>query len=160
MNIKKETQAWDGAVKKVKLKKQLKNWNKPAIPNPSQTSYAKTVKYYDVSLDYGGANNNYFHIKNVPPSVAKTWATGKLKVKLNERQNESPTMKEMIAIAEKYGGTLFGYVIPIESGREDARITFDGLILPVNSVIAQMLNKKYKPNEFDKQSDGYRFWWD
>jgi hypothetical protein len=146
LDIKKETDIFGTVAKRKEvLKKKIKS--------SKGHSYDKTSRY--ATTGYTRPNNNFFYITGVPPSVAKSWTTGSLKAGLNDRQNNSPTVRTMIALAEKYKGKLDGYVIPIESGRDDARISFDGFHLLVSSVVAKVLKNKYKPDEFSKLPSGY-----
>jgi hypothetical protein len=75
-------------------------------------------------------------------------------------------MKNMIEIAAKHHGTLEGYVIPVETGRDDARISFDGMTLHLSRDEAQKLYDEFEHtqhhvNHFDeKAKNTYRFWWD
>jgi len=78
----------------------------------------------------------------------------------DEGHNDSPVMREMIALAEKYNGTIGGYAIPPESGRDDRRVTFDSLVLPIDEATAKALQTQLKADEFGTRGNGYRFWWD
>jgi hypothetical protein len=127
----------------------------------------KTNEMWEYRYSYGSGQltaddkKNYFDIQGVPPSVAKSLMTGDPNVDPNDTQNNSPTMAEMVELAEKYNGTLFGYVIPVESGRDDARITFDGVVLPVEEVVGLRLGRDLGADEADLTKDGqFRLWWD
>lgn len=109
---------------------------------------------------YKSANSEFFRVVGVPTEVAKTLYFASPPLTPNSRQNDSPKMSKMVKIAEKYNGVLEGYVIPIESKREDARVTFDGFIIKVDEKTALALKKLLKPDEFSPQEKGYRFWWD
>lgn len=103
---------------------------------------------------------NYFRFIGVPGTVARDLLNANPAiVNLHDAQGDSPEMFEMLVIAMRNRGTLEGYVIPPESGRSDARITFDGINIPDESV-AHSIAKKYHPNEFSKESGGWRLWWD
>lgn len=114
---------------------------------------------------------NFFRIEKVPPDVVRKLMTGWPNVMKSDRQNFSPTVTTMVKLCEKYNGTLEGYVIPVESGRDDARISFDGFILNTTVTEAKkvraMLSKADKrrvghaPDEFSEVKTGFwRFWWD
>lgn len=76
-------------------------------------------------------------------------------------QNFSPTMKEMVRIAKKYNGKLHGYVVPVESGRDDARITFEGFYIKADPRTALEVSNSTRPDEFDEiKKNIWRFWWD
>lgn len=117
--------------------------------------------FVDKGLNREGANDNFFYVHEVPVSKAKEMLGRPYGVNPTETQNNSPIMKDMIGLAEHHNGTLFGYVIPKESGRQDARITFDGVMLKIDDSTAQKLRDKFHPDEFSREDDGrYRFWWD
>lgn len=108
-----------------------------------------------------GKLKNFYNIEKVPPGIASKLMTGHPNINPDETQNDSPTMRDMVKIAKQYKGTLGGYVVPVESGRDDARITFDEFTIkaPLRTVI-RLQNDLY-PNECDEVKKGYwRFWWD
>jgi|WetSurMetagenome_2_1015567.scaffolds.fasta_scaffold51167_6 hypothetical protein len=110
---------------------------------------------------YGEYDKDYFHIGKVPPEVAEQLYGDWPNLSAEESFNNSPTMKELVDLTKQYNGTLSGYCIPVESGREDARISFDAIYLKCTKEEAQKLKRKYSPDEFDRKADGsYRFWWD
>jgi hypothetical protein len=113
-------------------------------------------------LEKGKVPKDFFRIVNVPAFVAKKAFAGDPPLKPEDRQNESPTMKRLVEIAEKHNGKLEGYVIPKESGREDARVTFDGLTLYGDDGLleAAKLKKATHPDEFNVSTEGIRLWWD
>ncbi len=77
------------------------------------------------------------------------------------RQNDSPTMREMVDITLKYAGTLEGYIITVESGREDTRIQFDGFTIKIPKKEALEMKERLKPRNFDEfDQETFRFWWD
>lgn len=117
-------------------------------------------KNVEILKSYGKYSDSYFSVNFVPFSVAQNLTEGITKLDLNESQNESPTMKELLELAKKYNGLLCGYVIPKASKREDYRINFDAIVLPITEIIAKKLKRKLKPDEFDKTKQGWRFWWD
>jgi len=64
-------------------------------------------------------------------------------------------------IAKKYNGKLHGYVVPVESGREDARISFEGFYIKTDPRTAIEVSNSTRPDEFDEIKTNYwRFWWD
>jgi hypothetical protein len=102
-----------------------------------------------------------FYFEGLPPQVALDLAKADPKLMgLDDAQNMSPELKEMIEIATKYGGTLEGYAIPRESGREDARISIDGFTLPLKELEALRLQIELRADEFGEDEGGYRYWWD
>jgi hypothetical protein len=104
-------------------------------------------------------NSSYFSIGNVPAYAAERYIGTKL-LHSNDRQNESPTVRRMLDMVKRYDGNLFGYVIPVESGRPDARISFDGFIINVDEQTANRLKNTLHPDEFSREPSGWRFWWD
>ena len=108
-----------------------------------------------------GKLNNYYSISKVPPGVASKLMTGFPNIDPNDTQNNSPMMKDMVKIAKKYKGTLGGYVIPVESGRDDARISFDEFTVKASMRVVMQLRSDVRPDECDEVKKGYwRFWWD
>jgi len=115
----------------------------------------------DFNKKHGENAKEYYRVENVPPKLARTLMTGNPNIDPKETQNESPTMAKMIDYAEKFKGTLEGYVIPPESGRPDARITFDGIILSKMPKDRRTLNILLGADEKMKWGKGKRrFWWD
>lgn len=117
-------------------------------------------KYRDINYNDERSRKYFFRIKNVPPSVAKKLTKGTPKLYLMDRQGNSPTSKRMIEITKRYNGTLEGYVIPVISGRDDARVSFDGFTIKTSETNAMRLKRELKPDEFDLYENGWRFWWD
>lgn len=108
-----------------------------------------------------GVNDEFYDIDDVPPSIVKNYLSKKKGLlNPNDRQNDSPKAREMIQLANRYSGKLEGYVIPQASKRKDARISLTGFTIKAPMKELRELKKKLKPNEFGKQKDGYRFWWD
>jgi len=107
-------------------------------------------------------NDSFISFNACPYMVAQNLPKIYGYLSLKEAQNESPTTEEMISIASKYKGTLEGYVITLNSGRPDARITFDGFTIPVCKSTAYKLKNNLNPSEFDAsfKPHGWRFWWD
>ena len=105
------------------------------------------------------SERDYMMVAGVPPEVARKLLEED-PFGLEQQQNCSPTMEEMISLCEIHGGTLEGYIIPAESGRADARTTFEGFSIDVNEMTARMLRESLEPDEFDLNDDcQYRFWW-
>lgn len=110
-----------------------------------------------------GFSENFFNFKGLPIELAKQLLSAWPNVEPNECQNKSPTMQTLFDLATQYNGKLNGYCISTEAKpyREDARITFDGILLNCDKATAYKLKRKLQPNEFSHLSDGsYRFWWD
>jgi len=108
--------------------------------------------------DFDPKDVSYF--ERVPLEIAKELMTGYPNVNPEDRQNYSPTMKRMIEIVEKYGGTLDGYIVHVESGRWDARITFDAFTIRCSYKVAFELVNRLKPDDARKMKEGFYFWWD
>jgi hypothetical protein len=105
--------------------------------------------------------SDFNNIALVPPEVALQLLDGWPNINPQGRQNRSPTMKKLIETCIKYQGNLSGYFIPVESGRDDARIQFDGIRLKLTSEDAKRLKRNLKPNSFRDLGEGvYSFWWD
>ena len=93
--------------------------------------------------------------------IAKQLLSGRPNADPEDKQNYSPTMREMVDLALKYEGTLEGYIITVESGREDARITFDGFTIKTSKKEALKLKTKLKPSDFTEiDNTTFQFWWD
>ena len=123
--------------------------------------YYDDISKSELAKEKSRIKRDYYRIKGVPPRVARAEMLKHPEViDPNQTQNDSPEMFEMIEATWQYNGTLEGYVIPPESGRDDARVTFDGFTVPVNEYTAKRMRKDYHPDEFDKKPEGYRFWWD
>jgi len=123
--------------------------------------------------------NEYYAFKELPSEKAEHLMTGWPNINANDKQNDSPAPIEMVAIAKTHNGTLCGYVIPVVSGRDDARITLDGLTIHASKAEAQKIYKRFEkreqtgmirgvrwyeneaPSEFEEVKPGvWRFWWD
>jgi len=122
---------------------------------------------------------SYYRFEKLPVSEARKMMTGEPNVDPEDNQNSSPTTKEMIDMAAKHNGTMEGYVIPVVTKRDDARISFDGFTIRASKQEAMKLQREVKkrkhtemwegeeitwneaPDEFDEVRPGYwRFWWD
>ncbi len=115
----------------------------------------------DLLKSYGEYRKDGFRIRNVPVEVAEKLYGPWPNLNPEESFNNSPKMKKLVELAKQYNGTLEGDVFPVESGRSDARISFDAIYLKCSKEDAQRLRHNLKPNEFDLEKDGtYRFWWD
>lgn len=106
-----------------------------------------------------------FYFENLDPTDVEQ-LLGKEKGQLDpdDYQNEAPTARELIIAAKKNKGKLGGYVIPIESGRDDARVSLDTIYLPTK--IARRYKKawdetEHPVDEFTNEKKGLvRIWWD
>lgn len=123
--------------------------------------------------------STYYRFENLPAGEGRRMMTGGPNISPEDYQNRSPSAKEMLSIASKYNGTLEGYVIPVATGRDDARISVDAFTIKASKEEALKLRKELKsrkhteewegekmtwteePDEFDEVRPGYwRFWWD
>lgn len=109
----------------------------------------------------------YYYYEGLPPSVAKRITTGSPNIDPDDTENESPTAKEMIEIAEKHSGLLIGYVVM--RPKNDRRIAVTGFEIEVDDKTARELKKELAkreigPDEFirvrGRKSIVWRFWWD
>ena len=108
-----------------------------------------------------GFKESFFNFADLPAETAKQLLSAWPNVNPKDRQNSSPTMKKLVETATEYNGTLNGYCIPVESGRDDARITFDAVVLKIDKQTMLKLKRSLKPNNTSLLADGsYRFWWD
>jgi hypothetical protein len=123
--------------------------------NPFDAFWKKrTVDRYNI-------RDKTFQFTNVTPEMAGLWmSTFPKYLDPEDVQNMSPTMKELVDLARGHGGTLGGYAIPPESGRSDARITFDEMVLPLDELQARRIQDVIRADEFEKVKGGWRFWWD
>ena len=123
---------------------------------------------------------HHFRFQWLPPSKAKELMTGYPNIDPDSTQNNSPTQQQLINAAQLHNGYLEGYVIKVESEREDSRITCDGIALLLTEEEAQELQQEWEADEFNKQTltqnihnghlpktlvkeEGktyYRYWWD
>lgn len=133
-------------------------------------------EWYQIQLkQYPNAIKDIIYFEDLPPSKTELMNNGYPNIKLSQKQNYSPTARKIISIAKKNDGLLGGYMIPVESGRDDARITIETLYLPVSDKKAEKIKEKlckidkkgnnHCPDEFSKEKhkDGkeyYRYWWD
>ena len=116
----------------------------------------------------------FFRISEVPSNIAKRLLTGVPNVNPSDRQNNSPTMKEMVDLAAKHHGTLDGYIKVTPAGgyrqhylrsgqlepRQDS-IIFDTVTLKMSDAEAERLAWRIKPDSLVNVGiDQYRFWWD
>lgn len=84
---------------------------------------------------------------------------------LKQRQNESPTIREMIQLGFRFAGITFhGYRVPPD--RDDERISFEGFQIPkseTNPSEIEQLYRQLSPDLLlDQMDDGdtWNFWWD
>jgi hypothetical protein len=123
----------------------------------------KYMPEWQIASDYGVKLKEFFHIANVPVEVIELMLTGAPYIDPEGAQNSSPTVRELVALAKEHpGSTLGGYVIPVDSGRDDARISLDTIYLKVPGKTATKLKRALKPDEYAYYKDikSYRFWWD
>jgi len=111
-----------------------------------------------IAREYGRPNPDYWSVGGVPPAVARELLNDE--GDMDEYHNSAPTHEEMLEICESHNGTLEGYIIPKESGRNDARVMFDGFTLDTDELSAHRLAVSMHPDEFDQTNNGWRFWWD
>jgi hypothetical protein len=131
-------------------------WQLEKEPTDSMLGSKTKEQYHDA------IRKNYWRFEGVPASVMeKQMEKYPMVYPPTDRHNYSPMMRDMVELAKKYKGTMEGYAIPPESGREDSRVTTDGMTLAVDAATANKLRKRYKPDEFDEVAPGkWRFWWD
>jgi hypothetical protein len=120
----------------------------------------------------GIASTGMFHFEGLNAEEARKLMTGYPNIDGNGTHNFSPTAEELVEITEQYDGTLSGYVIPVGTGRTDARIVLNGFTISCS--IRQMKELKKRLEKADHAPDGvlllkrdegvktprYRFWWD
>ncbi len=110
---------------------------------------------------FNRVNRSFYRFENVPASTMRKIMNTSPLADPEDRQNNSPPMRVMINIASNHRGTLEGHVIPVESGRSDARITVEGFTLRTSELKALRLANEFSPDEFDEIKPGFwRFWWD
>jgi len=98
---------------------------------------------------------------NLPVEKAKKLMTGYPNVDPKDTQNNSPTMAEMLKLAKTHDGTVGGYIIPSDSGRDDSRIQFTSVQLKIDKTDAEKLRDSKMPDEFTQQGKNtFTFWWD
>ncbi len=99
--------------------------------------------------------------ENLPVKTAEKLMTGFPNVDPKDVQNNSPTMIQMLKLAKENNGKIGGYIIPVDTNRDDSRITFTSVELRLDKQKAEQLRDKSSPDEFDKiGKDTFRFWWD
>ncbi len=122
-------------------------------------------EYRDRNLEQGNTKDDFYYITAVPATIAKKLLTGQPNINPDDGQNDSAPAKDLVSWAQKYHGFVGGFVIPVASKREDARIGLDTLYLPVafKAAVTQLKNKT-KPDEFSEVTINgkkyMRFWWD
>jgi hypothetical protein len=139
-----------------KLRRDLERKQRIVDGQSDKSANKMAVKEFIID-DFG----DYVKIDKVPAKIAKSLPVCYGFIDLEEAQNDSPNMREMIELAVMYNGMLGGYVITTDSERDDAGIIFESLILPITADVAAQLNEELKPDEFSVLDDGsYRLWWD
>jgi len=104
--------------------------------------------------------------KGLPPGEAVKIMDGEPLLDPEDCQNGSPTASELVCLAERYpGSTLSGYVIPVESGRDDSRVTIDGVRLadvPLGDLerIETELESATRCKKRIRSTCLFDFWWD
>jgi hypothetical protein len=115
----------------------------------------------EIQRHIGEGVAKFVTFEGLSPQIGKELLTGWPNVDPEDVQNASPTMQEMVDITLKHKGTLKGYIIPVETEREDARIRFDGFTIKIPKKGALELKKKLKPKDFQEcGQDTFWFWWD
>ena len=151
--------------------------------SPAEKLLSKKDGQYDLTgylpSYWKSDTSSYYRFNNLPVTDAKRAMTGEPNINPEDGQNSSPTAKEMVQMAAKHQGTMEGYVIPVATKRDDARISIDGFTIRASKEEAVKLRKELKsrkhaeewegekitwtedPDEFDEVRPGYwRFWWD
>lgn len=101
--------------------------------------------------------------KPVSVSVAKQFVNDRY-VEMDERQNSSPTTKDLIKFCEKYPQVmLYGYVVSPE--RNDCRVTFTGMICETDITKELMFDfenfcQSYNPDRLIISNDMLDVYWD
>jgi hypothetical protein len=110
-------------------------------------------------LDRIGHNyeDEYF-FEGLSASEARPLMTGYPNFDPQDVQNLSPTAQEMVKIAEEYNGILMGHVIPVETNRDDVRITVTGFTVRIPRDKAGELKKRLIPASFHETKEGCTFW--
>jgi len=144
---------------KVDTKSKSKNDNQEAV---SMEEVEKFFNGEEVSKILGIHNGNteYNSFEHADPFLIKGILDIPNLLDSNEQQGSSPNTKKMIELAEANNAELIGYWIPKASGRGDARVTLTGFKAKISDEKALELKHKLKPDEFMKQGDRWRFWWD
>jgi hypothetical protein len=116
----------------------------------SEKEQSKELKQY---LQEGFGDVYYF--AGAPFVLVSKLLDGLPNVDPEETQNDSPTMTQMVELAEKYNGTLEGHVT------EGVDIVFEGFTIQCTRAVALGLKKSFEPDEFECLPDSwFRFWWD
>lgn len=97
--------------------------------------------------------------EKAPVNLIKKLMNGEPNINPYGRQNESPTAKRMVEIAEDLNGKLGGYIVPVQSGRPDCRIQLTTLYIP-DEADARMLEESHIPDDFSEDGKYWRLWWD
>jgi len=102
---------------------------------------------------------SYYRFEKLPVVKARRITTGDPNINPEDGQNSSPPAKEMIEIASKHHGTMEGYVIPVATKRDDARISIDGFTIRATKEEAMKLRKDLKSKKHTEEwGDGKITW--
>lgn len=128
----------------------------------AQTNVAKKQKFNLLKPHLTNYSEKSFGLfENLPVDTAKKLMTGYPNVDPNDVQNNSPTMKELLELAKTHDGTIGGYIIPVDTGRDDSRIQFTSVQLRLDKEKANQLKKREIPDDFTQQAENtFTFWWD
>ena len=135
------------------------NWETPNVSRETYDRVASMLEPFFTTAGFsmkpeparwsGGTR----HIGLVPASVARDILTA-WPALAEDRQNYSPTMAEMVGIAEP-NGFVSGYLVAWD--RDDRRVTFDTIHLaPEHRALLEAL----QPDELQVLGEGLRAWWD
>lgn len=108
-------------------------------------------------------DENFGTFDSLQPKDARTLLTGYPNIDPEDRQNNSPTARTMVALAEAHDGTLGGHFVgENDSSRDDHRITLESMILKFDTIEeAKKIQNQFNPDEFDDLGNNkYRYWWD
>jgi len=159
------------------------------VSQPKRTTQeSKQADLRDLAL-YDTYNfDEHYVFDDLPPEKAEALMIGWPNINAKDTQNNSPEAREMVAIAKTHNGVLTGYVIPVASERDDARITLDGFTIKASKAEAWKIYKRFEarkesgvhswrdekgglhsirshsdesPSDFVEVKPGvWRFWWD
>ncbi len=102
---------------------------------------------------------SYYRFEKLPVLKARRMAKGEPNINPEDGQNRSPTAKEMIDLAAKHNGTMEGYVIPIATKRDDARISLDGFTIRATKEEAKKLQRELKNRKHTEEWEGEKITW-
>ena len=98
-------------------------------------------------------NENDYHVKGVPPEVMQKLIDAKLMDASMLAANSKFTMAKLIKLGKEHNGVGGGTARPND-------IYFDEMVFNIPEEEAKKLKRNLRPDEFDKQGEGWRFWWD